>query len=149
MADENVGVTPPDGTTLSGKVRVLIGDTSPSPLEVPEAGLGQYAWYSDSELEILGGMMGENPKRVAIWVLSQVSMSQALLLKKWTSEDLAIDGPAITRGMEGTLKRLSAEVDKEDAAGGEAEFFGIYEGARGNRYLLPPTAWEYILRTEA
>lgn len=149
MADENVGVTPPDFSTLAGMVRVLVGDTTPEPLETPVAGLGQYAWYSDDELEALGTLNSGNPKRVAIWVLSQVSMSQALMLKKWTSEDLQVDGPAITRGMEGTLKRLSAEVDKEDAAGGEAEFFGVYEQPFSNRYLLPPTALDYILRTEA
>lgn len=128
MADENVGIYPPDFTTLAGKVRVLVGDTSAADLEIPTPGLGQYAWYSDEELEALGEMNSGNPKRVAIWVLSQVSISMALLLKKWTSEDLQVDGPAITRSLEATLKRLAAEVDKEDAAGGEAEYFGIYGG---------------------
>lgn len=149
MADENVGVTPPDFTTLAGMVRVLIGDTAPAELEVPIPGLGQYAWYSDAELEALGTLNGGNPKRVAIWVLSQVSLSQALLLKKWTSEDLQVDGPAITRGMEATLKRLSAEVDKEDTLGGEAEFFGVYSPVGSHRYLFPPTAWEYIVAEES
>ena len=145
MADENIGIAPPDFTTLAGKVRVLVGDTEPAPLEAPVTGLGQYAWYSDAELEALGEMNGGNPKRVAIWVLSQVSLSQALLLKKWVSEDLQVDGPAITRGIEGTLKRLSAEVDKEDTLGGEAEFFGVYSPVGSHRYLFPPTAWEYIV----
>lgn len=128
MADENVGVTPPDGTTLAGKVRVLLGDTAPRPLEAPVTGLGQYAWFSDDELTILGGMNGDNPKRVAIWVLSQVSMSNALLLKKWTSEDLQVDGPAITRSMELTLKRLSAEVDDEADRSGGDESLDVYGG---------------------
>lgn len=127
MADENVGVNPPDFTTLAGQVRLLVGDTTPADLETPVAGQGQYAWYSDAELEALGLQFADNPKRVAIWVLSQVAMSQALLLKKWTSEDLQVDGPAIVRGMEATLKRLAAEVDKEDVIGGDAEFFGVYD----------------------
>lgn len=131
MADENVGAAPPDGTTLAGKVRVLIGDTTPAPLETPVVGQGQYAWYSDDEIEILGAMNGSNPKRVAIWILSQVAMSQALLLKKWTSEDLQTDGPAITRGMESTLKRLAAEVDKEDGALGGDEDFAVVGGFTG------------------
>jgi hypothetical protein len=131
MADENVGVYPPDFGTLAGLVRVLVGDTLPVALEegtTPEDdGQGQYAWYSDEELEALGDLNGGNPKRVAIWVLSQVAISNALKLKKWTSEDLQVDGPAITRGIEATLKRLAAEVDKEDALTGDAEFFGLYE----------------------
>lgn len=140
MADENVGVTPPDYGTIAGNVRVLIGDTDPKPLTVPVTGKGQYAWYSDEELEALGDLLGGNPKRVAIWVLSQVALSNALLLKKWTSEDLQVDGPAITRGIEATLKRLAAEVDKEDDIGGEAEFFGVYGGVggRGVRVAYPP-----------
>jgi hypothetical protein len=142
MADENVGLFPPDGTTLAGQVRILVGDTTAKPLETPEDGLGQYAWYSDDELEVLGTLNGGNPKRVAIWVLSQVSMSMALLLKKWTSEDLQVDGPAITRSMEATLKRLSAEVDKEDILSTE-EFFGIYGGEGTPRVLYPHgnTGW--------
>lgn len=136
MADENVGVNPPDFTTLAGKVRVLVGDTTPAPLETPEIGLGQYAWYSDAELEALGDLNGGNPKRVAIWVLSQVSISMALLLKKWDSEDLKVDGPAITRGIEATLKRLSAEVDKESSVSGDEEFFGVYGGREAPRILF-------------
>jgi len=144
MADENVGVTPPDYNTIAGNVRVLVGDTTPAPLGTPVSGQGQYAWYSDAELEALGDLLGSNPKRVAIWVLSQVSMSQALMLKKWTSEDLAVDGPAITRAMEATLKRLSAEIDKEDVAGGDAEFFGVYGGVPNTPRILFPhgdTGW--------
>lgn len=147
MADENVGVTPPDGNTLAGQVRILVGDTTPAPLETPAAGFGQYAWYSDDELEVLGNLNASNPKRVAIWVLSQVAISNALLLKKWTSEDLAVDGPAITRGIEATLKRLSAEVDKEEAMGGDAEFFGIYGGVEVPRNPYPinlPVDWRYV-----
>lgn len=140
MADENVGANPPDYSTLAGQVRVLVGDTTPQPTEDDTPGLGQYAWFSDEELEVLGELNGGNPKRVAIWVLGQVSISQALLLKKWTSEDLAVDGPAITRGIEATLKRLSAELDKEEQLGGDLEFFGIYGGygTSGPRVAYPP-----------
>lgn len=142
MADENVGIYPPDGSTVAGQVRILVGDTTAKPLETPVDGMGQYAWYSDDELEVLGTLNQGNPKRVAIWVLSQVSMSMALLLKKWTSEDLQVDGPAITRSMEATLKRLSAEVDKEDVLNTE-EFFGIYGGVGTPRILFPHgnTGW--------
>jgi hypothetical protein len=137
MADENIGAVPPVYDTLAGKVRVLVGDTTAAPLTAPVTGQGQYAWYSDEELEVLGEMNGGNPKRVAIWVLSQVSISMAMLLKKWTSEDLQVDGPAITRGIENTLKRLSAEVDKEEAAGAE-ESFDLYGCSDDGVYVAYP-----------
>lgn len=122
----NQGTFPPNYTTLAGKVRVLVGDTDAAPLDPPVVGRGTYAWYSDDELEALGAQFGDSPKRVAIWVLSQAAISQAFLLKKWTSEDLQVDGPAIMRGIEATLKRLSAEVAKEEEALGEDEFFGYF-----------------------
>lgn len=136
----NTGAAPINPNTLAGKVRVLIGDTDAKPLDPPVSGQGEYAWYSDTELEVLGEMFADSPKRVAIWVLSQVAISDALLLKKWTSEDLAVDGPAIIRGIEATLKRLSKEADAEDDLGGDAEFFGIYGGypRHGVRVAYPP-----------
>jgi hypothetical protein len=135
---------PPDYSTLAGKVRVLVGDTEAAPLTVPVSGQGQYAWYSDEELEVLGEMNGYNAKRVAIWVLSQVAISQALLLKKWTSEDLQVDGPSIVRSMEATLKRLAAEVEREETRAGDDEFFGIYGGTPELPRVLYPygdTGW--------
>jgi hypothetical protein len=148
MADENVGQSPPNYTTLAGKVRVLVGDTDPQDLETPTAGQGQYAWYSDEQLEVLGSLNGDSAKRVAIWVLSQVGMSQALLLKKWKSEDLEQDGTAIIKAMEATLKRLAAEVDKEEALTGDLEFFGIYDTQdAAPRYPYPytlPIDWRFV-----
>lgn len=122
----NAGLNPPDFTTLAGKVRLLVGDTEPDPLDPPVSGQGEYAWYSDAELEALGEMYGGNPKKVAIYVLSIVAVNQAMLLKKWTSEDLQIDGPAIVKGIENTLKRLAKEVDVEGVLAGEDEFFAVY-----------------------
>ncbi len=127
MTDENKGAYPPNLNTVAGKVRLLVGDTEAKPLENPTIGFGQYAWYSDEELEALGTLNNGNPKRVAIWVLGIVAVNQALLLKKWTTDDLQVDGPAIIKGMEATLKRLSAEVADEEAAQlASDEFFGLY-----------------------
>lgn len=129
MTDFNVGVYPPDYTTLAGNVRLLVSDDEPEPMSDPsDTGHGQYAWYSDEQLEALGALYNMNPKRVAIWILSIVPLNQAMLLKKWTTDDLAVDGPAIVKGMEKTLQRLAAEVDAEVALSGTDEGFFVSGG---------------------
>ena len=146
MTDENVGVYPPDYTTLAGKVRVLVGDTDPAPMtDTGDTTHGQYAWYSDVELEALGDLNGGNPKRVAIWVLGIVPLNQAMLLKKWTSDDLVVDGPAIIRGMEATLKRLSAEVDAETLASGDDEYFEVYSPTTTRSWYWVPDQDDYLV----
>ena len=111
---ENVGVSPPDFDTLAGQVRVLIGDTDPKPLNPVVSGMGEYMWYSDVELNALGTLMDENPKRTAIWVLSQVALSEALIIKKWKTDDLQVDGPAAAAAIEKIIARLSAELENDD-----------------------------------
>lgn len=122
----NTGVYPVDPTTLAGKVRLLVGDTDPTvhPEHDGNPAEYEYAWYSDTELEALGTLNSDSPKRTAIWVLSQVAINQALLLRKWTSEDLQVDGPAIAAGIEKTLARLSREVDMEERD--DDAFFELY-----------------------
>jgi hypothetical protein len=142
MADENVGLNPPDFTTIAGQVRLLVGDTDPDPMTDPaDTTHGQYAWYSDVELTALGGLYNQNPKRVAMWVLSIVPLNQAMLLKKWTTDDLAVDGPAIVAGMEATLKRLAAEVANDVAVAGDDEGFFVTGGFEPTH----PYLWEYYI----
>lgn len=138
---ENQGVNPPDFTTLAGNVRLLVGDTDPIDLDPPILGQGEYAWYSDAELEALGALYGMNPKRVAIWILSIVPLNQAMLLKKWTTDDLAIDGPAIIKGMEKTLDRLSGEVAAEIALAGDNDGFFV----SGGEEMVNPYLWYYYV----
>lgn len=143
MTDENVGVYPPDFTTLAGMVRLLVGDTDPDPMtDGTDTAHGQYAWYSDAELEALGLMYATNPKRVAIWILSIVPLNQAMMLKKWTTDDLAVDGPAIIKGMEKTLVRLAAEVDADIANEGTNDGFFMSGGEDG---LPDMWLWNYYV----
>jgi len=135
----NTGVNPINTETLAGKVRLLVGDTDPKPLDPPVTGQGEYYWYSDTELEALGELHGGSPKRTAIWVLSQVAINQALMLRKWTSEDLQIDGPAIAAGIEKTLARLSKEVAEEESD--TDAFFDVFYRDDRTPVYLPPRWW--------
>lgn len=106
----NQGIAPPDFTTDVGKVRLLIQDTDASSIS---GGQGTYLWQSDDEITALLEMQG-GPGRVAIFILRQVAMSPAMQLKKWSSADLSVDGPAITRALRDLINDLEKNLDNED-----------------------------------
>lgn len=105
----NAGVAPPDYTTNVGLVRLYLGDTDPTGVA---SGEGTYLWYSDVELGAFLGQYGDNPRRVAIRILRNIAINQSLLLKKWTSQDLEVDGAAITEA----LLKAAKDLEDEEAA---------------------------------
>lgn len=136
----NEGIAPPDLTTPVGLVRVLVGDTDPRPIREGE---GEYAWYSDDELAALLTVFGQDPRRVAIQVLSMVAISQAMLLKKWSTDDLSVDGPAILSAMEKTIARLAKEVKDDADALSNEDFFDVFT-ASGSYPHAEGTAYPYV-----
>lgn len=111
----NQGVAPPDFTTAVGQVRLLIGDTDP--VVDDGAVLGSYVFYSDAEIAALLGIYGPDPRRTAAAMLRTIAMTPALLLKKFQSADVAVDGPAVAD----SLLAIAAALE-ESIASGAAEF---------------------------
>lgn len=120
-AMSNTGAYPLDPDSPAGGVRLLVGDTDPTPIppEAPatESTTGTYLWYSDAELEALVTRFRGNIPRTAAHVITAIARSQALLLKKWTSADLAVDGPAITRALLQSAGSLEDEAKRVDLIG--------------------------------
>lgn len=114
----NLGAFPYDPATDIGRVRLLVGDTDPTPAAaVPpetEPTQGTYLWYSDAEVEALLDQFGGNKARTAAHVIRAIARSEALLLKKFTSADLAVDGPAIARALLQSADSLDREAERED-----------------------------------
>jgi len=112
----NTGAYPVDPTTSVGIIRTLIGDTEPTNIQgSPPDQTADYLWNSDAELEGLLTVYAQSPGGVAIHVLRLVSISQAMILKKWTSADLSVDGPAITRALTEAINAI----EKGMAAGAD------------------------------
>lgn len=107
----NLGRYPVDLASPIGMVRLELGDTDPTGISTDESGEGQghFIWYSDAELTAMLVMYSNDPRRLAIRLLRQIAVSQSLLLKKFSSQQLSVDGPAITTAM------LKAAKDIEDA----------------------------------
>lgn len=117
----NQGAAPVDFETAVGQVRLLIGDTDPVPgTEDALDGVGTYVFFSDREITAYIALTG-GPRAAAAQILRAIAASTALKLKKWTSADLAVDGPAIASA----LLRAAAALDTAEsnvAAAADQEF---------------------------
>ena len=109
----NLGASPVDFGLPVGQVRALLGDTDAINVS---GGEGEYMWFSDDEITAFLALYDTNPKRAAARALITVAGSQALLLKKWSADDLHVDGAAIAESLRKLAKDLVDEADAGDAS---------------------------------
>jgi hypothetical protein len=107
----NSGAYPPNYDTDVGRVRLLISDTTATNILGSEPDqTGDYLWHGDTEIEALVSMTG-SAERAAIRILRLVAMTPAMQLKKWSSADLSVDGPAITRALRELINDIEVSLD--------------------------------------
>jgi hypothetical protein len=114
----NLGASPVDYATDIGKVRALLGDTE---AENVASGIGEYVYFGDDEIAAFLAMYGDNVKLAAARCLETISMSQALLLKSWTSDDLTVNGDRIAE----SLRKLAAQLREEALQDEASEYFNM------------------------
>lgn len=114
----NEGVAPVDYSTEVGQVRALLGDTDPTDVS---GGEGTYLYFSDDEIGAFLTMYGDNVKLAAARCLETISMSQALLLKSWSSDDLTVNGDRIAE----SLRKLAAQLREEALQDESSEYFNM------------------------
>lgn len=138
----NQGKYPIEPESLVGQVRTLISDDEAKNVS---AGLGEFVWYSDAGIQALLRVWNSDPKRVAIYILRLVAMTPAMQYKKWSSADLSVDGPAITRALNQVISSIEKSLDT-DAAAEIADFVGIVPtgAAVAQPALLPRRTPEWM-----
>lgn len=87
----NKGVAPFDPTSSIGKFRVAVGDTAYVDLDPPEAGFGDYADYSDAEIEAFLALNSDQVEGAIADVLFQMALSAAKEAKNVKDFDLQVD----------------------------------------------------------
>lgn len=110
------------------QVRVLVGDTDK-------------AMFDDQEIEAFLALNPGSVRRAAAQALDVVAVSEALLSKKITSQDLATDGPAVAEALRKQAAALRAQADAEEGASGGA--FDVVEWPYGQaaRPELTEPSW--------
>ncbi len=114
----NEGVAPPNFSSDVGQVRVLLGDTVAGNII---SGVGEYVYFGDDELNAFLTMYGDNVKLAAARGLETISMSQVLLLKSWSSDDLTVNGDRIAE----SLRKLAAQLREEALQEESSEYFNM------------------------
>lgn len=109
----NSGVSPVQYDTDIGKVRTLLGDTQ---AENVVNGIGEYLYFGDDEIAAFLTMYGDNVKLATARCMETISMSQALLLKSWSSDDLTVNGDRIAESMRKLAAQLREEALQEEAS---------------------------------
>ena len=135
----NMGIAPPDYTTEIGQVRLATSDTDASNIA---SGQGEYVWSSDAEITALIAMTG-SPQRAALRILRLVAMTPAMQYKKWSSADLAVDGPAITRALRELINDIEKSLNSADDAAASAIFQIVPTGGGVAQPAFLPDAIEY------
>lgn len=110
------------------QVRLLIGDTDK-------------AMFDDHEIAAFMALNPGSARRSAAQALDVIAVSEALLSKKITSQDLATDGPAVAEALRKQAAALRAQADEEEAAAGGA--FDVVEWPYGQarRPELTEPSW--------
>jgi hypothetical protein len=83
------GITPPDITSSTGKVRLLIGDAVA--VATTQSGIGTYNKFSDRDIEDFLTLAGDNPHRAAGYIYNQWAALAADEAKIVTDVDLKVD----------------------------------------------------------
>lgn len=86
----NKGVAPADLTTPVGQLRVNLGDLSYVELEPPEPGFGDFANYSDAELEAFLTSANDNVATATGFAYMQLAAVYAVSGRDIKTDDLAI-----------------------------------------------------------
>lgn len=119
------GVTPPDITSPTGKVRFLIGDTTAE--ATTQSGIGTYKYYSDRDIEDFLTLAGNSPHRAAGYIYNQWASLAADEAKVVTDVDLKVD---LTFRYKALVERAKWFFDQADAED---------EKAGGDAFLIVPT----------
>ena len=113
------------------QVRLLIGDNGPDTGRM----------FTTEELFGLLALSPGSVRRAAAQALDVIAITETLLSKKLTTQDLATDGPAVAESLRQQAAALRAQADAEEAAAAVG-FFDVVEypyGQAARAELTDPT----------
>lgn len=120
------GIAPPDPSTPIGSIRYLIGDYEWVELDPPVEGVGEYAAFSDEELEALLTSSDGSESRAVGYAFLKLAGKSAAQAISWASDDLRLNLEKVPSELRAIAKMWFEQADEEDIASGEADIFEIF-----------------------
>lgn len=128
-SDQQADVYPPDFSTERGQVRSLISDVE----QVDFSGEGAPSYlFSDAHIDAYLSLYSDKSprsriKRATADARSAIAMSEALISKVITTEDLETDGSKVAAVFLNSAKQLREDADKDDEAAEEDYGFEVVD----------------------
>lgn len=140
----NKGIAPPDLATTRGKFRLLAGDSVYVALIPAETGFGDYALFSDAEVDAYLTMAEDSVYRAVGWAYLQLANEAARQAESIKDYDLAIDSRQKAQELRAQALSWLEQADQEDAAGDDG-FQIVTTGTRLTRVESEIADWRAIL----
>lgn len=96
-----------DPVTALQQFRVLTNDTDPTATDEPSVGI--YKFSSDIEASVLLSIYPTDARLAAARQLESIAVSEALM-RKWSDDDMSMDGAAVANALRQLAKQMRDEV---------------------------------------
>jgi hypothetical protein len=141
----NLGIAPPDYSSLVGEFRLMYGDITYAPLDPDEPGFGNYEKLSDAEIEMLLASSSDSVSRSIAMQYYRLAGEAAKQSKVVKDYDLQVDLTKRSDALLEVAKVWEAKADSEDDAAGLTDIFEIsplnsarhYHGVEAAPWVYP------------
>ena len=137
----NKGEAPPNRAIAVGQFRVLIGDVDYTPLDPVQVGFGDYAMFSDDEIEVFLMQADNSLEGSLYWAYMQMAGAAARESKNVKDLDLQVD---LTK--RATDLRLMAIQWKEAWDQVSADIFEVFDIGGSDCGCVPELAPRTVCR---
>lgn len=123
----NKGIAPLQPETPVGQFRLLYGDTNYTQMAPPEAGFGDYTFFSDLEIEIFLSQGDSSPSRGVGYAYLQLAGAAAIQSKSVKDYDLSVDLTKRAGELRATATEWFQRAEAEDALSGANDAFNLFD----------------------
>lgn len=123
----NIGVAPPDPTTLVGQFRIIYGDSDFTELDPPVSGQGEYSELSDTEIESFLTMGRDSVIRAIGFYYLALAGQAAKKSTSVTDYDLRVDLTKRAGDLREQAQYYFRQADEEDEREGFTDIFDSFE----------------------